>query len=491
MKFLYVFISFALILGACSPATAPAVLPTVSPSAIIIPSATTTSSATDIPKTPTLFPAETATISPSKTPGPISSIPSCTNMEAQNVLPADYHASGVMLSLDRPSYSSLSGSAPYQKSGLYFFDFSNRVENFFISLDDYQEQFKTKIIRLGVEDLSVSPDFLKAIYLVDVYVDSDWEFSKSWLEIYNAGTGERKRIFWKEEWEYIIGWVNNEYFAIRSGSSVVVLDLSGNVKKQFLASKYPDYSNPRVYVPSVFVLWGGYRRFDKYSFDSGGGNLASLFGTRDIRRLYNPSLEVYNPSLQYVIYTEVKERKPGIVLYGIEEKQKIIEIITDEKVHPAAFGGMPVWSPGGDNALMLLPMQNNPSRQALFLLNISGQIEQLTTFEVLGPYSWSPDGNFVAFWLSHGRQIGILDMKNKSLQIFCINGGYANGGSYITDGITASGDLVWLPNNNQILVEIFKVSGATQYEGIGIADLEKNILIELKWNVRYPIWLEK
>jgi hypothetical protein len=64
-----------------------------------------------------------------------------------------------------------------------------------INVEDYQKNFKKKIKWLEVEDLSVSPDFQKAVYVVDAYVDeSDWDPRKSWLEIYDANTNERKTI---------------------------------------------------------------------------------------------------------------------------------------------------------------------------------------------------------------------------------------------------------------------------------------------------------
>lgn len=487
MKYLYFFTILSLLLGACSPSNTAINEATPEPTETIAPSVTPTPLNT---ATPTI--ASTETVTPTKTPGPLSRVPSCTKLQVQKEFPTSTQIPGVLLSIDTPSYSSSSGISTRQKIGLHQFDFQSKRETPFLNIDDYQEHIKTKIIRLGVEDLSVSPDFQKAVYLVDVYAHSDWEVSQSWLEIYNSNTAEKRRIPWKEEWSYVVGWLNDENFAVRSGGSILIFDVSGNIKKQFLASRFPDYSNPRAYSPSVFVLWGGHRKFGDFSFDSGFGNLASVYlFPRDLTRLYNPTLESFNPSLEYVIYAKVKDRKPGIVMYDIAGKQKVIEIITGDVISPRAFGGEPVWSPIGNQAVMLLPIDAQASKQALFLLDIQGKVEQLTTFEPLGPYSWSPNGNFVAFWLSNGRQIGILDINNKDLQVFCLDGGYSNGGSFQEDGLAASGDLIWLPGNSQILVKLVKASRGNYYDGVGILDFETTQFLEIKWNASYPAWLEK
>jgi hypothetical protein len=404
-------------------------------------------------------------------------------MEVKRAVPENYPISGRVLNVDKAS-------------NLYHFDLSKRVQTSVLNLEDYQKEIKKKkIINLEVEDLYVSPDYTKAVYLVSAYIDElDWNPQKSWLEIYDSNTQETKRVPWKEEWSYIVGWINNEDFSIRSGGSVLLLNSSGVVKNQLIASHYPDYSNPRVFNPNAFVIWGGYRQFDGYSFDSGGANLYFDYHTlRSQARLYNPTLEIYNPTLDYVIYPEVKDKKPGIVLYDINAKRKIIEIMTGEKITLTAFGGLPVWAPDGKSALMLLPIDQKSTKQGLFLLDTSGNVEQLTTFEVTGPYSWSPDGKFIAFRVLGGIGIGILDISNKILTTYCYQGGYTLPVNSRIDinGLRTSGDIVWLPNNQQLLVEIFQGSGDHMQDGFGIADLEKGIFVELKWNARFPVWLKQ
>ncbi|MGC1378392.1 MAG: hypothetical protein WA821_19325 [Anaerolineales bacterium] len=477
-------------LTACSPNS------NLTPAAI--PSGTSTPAfVAKISETPTFPVTDTPTTIPTKEISwPISEVPACNSIKAQDQFSSDDVFTGSVLSQEQPPYFPKSGFGRFGVSGLYRFDFATKTDSSFIKPDDYQEK-KVKITRVGVEDLSVSPDFQKAVYLVDVYTneyaltDASVEPEKQWLEIYDSASGERKRLPWKDEWAYIIGWVNNNLFAVRSGGATLLLDSSGNIKQQFLASKYPDYSNPRAYNPDVYVLWGAYKALGPYSFDD---TVTSWFNRfyRDTVRMNNPPLEVYSPTLKYVVYTEVKDRKPGVVLYDIESRQKIIEISTGPKLGFAAFGGAPVWSSDGRQVLMLLPTQGqHAGQQNLYLLDVSGKIEQITSFEILGPYSWSPDGKSIAFWIPTGLQIGVLNLENKDLQVYCVKGDYFNDGSYFTGSLPAAGELFWLPGGQQILVEIAKTVGDGNYEGIGLVDLEKGLFTEIKWNVEYPIWLKK
>lgn len=50
---------------------------------------------------------------------------------------------------------------------------------------------------------------------------------------------------------------------------------------------------------------------------------------------------------------------------------------------------------------------------------------------------------------------------------------------------------MWLPDSQQLLVEIFRGSGRQRQDGFGIADLEKGIFVELKWNASFPVWLKQ
>jgi hypothetical protein len=462
------FLLLAFVLGACSTA--------VSPTSTLTPPATETPSATDIPNTPTPSPSPTAT----QTSWPISRIPPCTKMNALESIPDDYQISGRLLSINMPAGSS-SGwiSMSYVESRLLNFNLLTRIETDMLNAADYQDAMKTKIQFLYVGELNASPDFLNAVYRVDAY-DADYVPKKSWLEIYHANTGEITRIPWKKDWAYIIGWINADYFGIRAGGSTLFLDSTGDVKKSIHTSNYPDYSNPRAYKNNAHVLWGGYKLFDSYALKNAWSAIESKI------EILNPTLEVYSPSINHVIYTEVKNNKPGVVLYNIETQSKVIEIITGDEITFYAYGGAPVWSQKGDQALMLLPETENPPHQFLSLLDVSGKVERLTDFQIIGPYSWSPDGNFVAFWLNNGDQIGILDMKAKTLNTFCMNAVYSNHIDTLTSDyeIATGNDLVWLPNNKQLLFE-------TENAKIVIVDLEKHSFSYLKWDAISPVWLKE
>lgn len=453
-------------------------------SSTIVQTPTSIAPKTNTPRVTTIPYTPTSSQSPTATPKnwPISSIPPCINLNTLEATPDDYQISGTMMSIDAPPWSPSTGFWRYSRTLLHF-DLLSRIEIDMLNLEDYQGSKKEKLEILSTSDLYPSPDFLKAAFLITAYT-SDFERKSSWLEIYSANTGERVRIPWRDEWAYLIGWINDNLLAIREGGSTLLLDASGNIKNSIHTSKYPDYSNPRTYDEYAFVLWGGYRTFDSYSFE---GTAPVNLGTDP--KIYNPTLEIYNPTMEYVIYTEIVDSRPGIVLYEIKSQQKITEIITGSKVNSYVFGGEPVWSPKGDSAIMLLP--SGISSQRLFLLDITGKVEKLTKFPPLGPYKWSPDGNSIAFWLADGKQLGVIDMDTKDLRVFCIDTGYLGEQSYLVNDIPTGGEIVWLPNSNQLLVEMGKVIDGTRYEGIAIIDLEKALFIDLKWSASSPIWLNK
>lgn len=477
MKSLHLLLLVAFVIGACT--TISIQTPTVMATTTNTLQATETPVATEDPS------AQTPSSTPTSTPKswPISEIPSCTRMEVKDVLPDDYEIQGSLLSIDMPPWSSSGGFGKYPRTRLYNFNLSTRVEKDLAYPEDFQGSAKTKIAYLRIEDLYASPDFLKAVYLITAY-EADEVHSKSWLEIYHSDTGERTRVPWDKEWEYIIGWINANYFAIRKGGSTLFLDSYGSNKTSIHTSNLPDYSNPRAYNQYAFVLWGGRREFESYSFED-----ATPVYLKTHPKIYNPTLEIYNPSMEYVIYTEVVDEKPGIVLYGIESEQKIIEIPTGNEVTAFAFGGEPIWSPDGNSAIMLLPADHNSQR--LFLLTISGKVEELTSFELLGPYKWSPDGNSIAFWLADGKQIGVLNINTKELRVLCMDNVYLGERSYFVNDISAGAEFLWLPNNNQLLVEMGKIKNDIRYEGIAIIDIEKALFIDLKWNAILPVWLSK
>jgi hypothetical protein len=97
------------------------------------------------------------------------------------------------------------------------------------------------------------------------------------------------------------------------------------------------------------------------------------------------------------------------------------------------------------------------SNSELFLLDVNGNIEQLSDFKDYYPnawiyyYTWSPDGKQIAYWIvDHEKQpasrLGVLDMDTKTAVDLCLTStGY---------GDNLPPRLFWSPDGKQLLVEI-------------------------------------
>jgi Tol biopolymer transport system component len=159
------------------------------------------------------------------------------------------------------------------------------------------------------------------------------------------------------------------------------------------------------------------------------------------------TLSVYHPSLKLVIYKSFD----GVVLWDLFNKQ-IVKLLPDKD---GPFSSGPVWSRDGERFAIDL---DSPTGRNLFLISTTGKAEQVTTFERRSPgdlmdFTWSPDGQSIAFWLSTRKgedhvpiyDLTILNVNTQEVKSLCIHPiNYRQ--------IDPSGYIYWSPDGHELVV---------------------------------------
>lgn len=271
-----------------------------------------------------------------------------------------------------------------------------------------------------------------------------------------TGSGERVvRIPWDAKWRGISGWLDDERLWIsveRPGyvNDRLVLFNPFTKEQTEFPGDYPDASDkfPR-------IGWGG--------FDS--------------------SAKVFDPTLSIVVYPSGVNR---LILWDTITNTRI-SIIEGT----ISINGPPTWFQDGRSFII-----KNDQSGELFLVSRDGIEKQLThlhdyfpQFDI-APYSWSPDGRYIAFGLfvegSHypddyplvrqggNTRLAILDLETNLVTDYCVPN-------------HVSGAPIWLPNNYQLVVG----NHPFMNEGrVYLVDLAARSVFEIAENAYQVGWLE-
>lgn len=237
-----------------------------------------------------------------------------------------------------------------------------------------------------------------------------------WLIVANAQGRQHKQIALEVGWQYAkhIRWLDTQRLALNledpeiwwANSMVALNPFTGEQQK--LISDYPGLRPPRGISPHF------------------------LYGS-----------VIYHPSLNLVVYPALDPKgDPQIVLWNRQTQTEMARLVDFND-----FGHPPLWAPNSDffvvpaaPAAKVVAAHNTLDyNDEWFRVSHMGAVQQITHFsdfftEVhIGHASWSPDGQYLAFWLETvpspcpGENLTVLAMLTQQATNYCLLGSDTGG----------------------------------------------------------------
>jgi WD40 repeat protein len=403
--------------------------------------ATPTSSPT-IDATPTLQPSKvptnTATKLPTNTPTPdLSGL-----FNIQSFCPE--------ISDDATSLSGLTGTMVLaENSGLVFRDAqSNEEIRYQLPNDQIYYYYVT------------SPDQLH------IAVTEAKTFAKSSDVIVLTPDGQQETKFpLPGDWT-LFGWMNNEKLLIRQTRlgvpgeplELIALDVSTG-QQEILAADFPEFHSRE-----PFGDWG--------------------------------ALTIFDPTGALVLYPHVEGEKVFSSLWDVNAKKELARL---------QLGSWPRWSPDGKSLLIVA----EPGREVfrsfdeIFIMTLEGQVIRSSFFkdqfenDQIDLPAWSPNGRYIAFWLStdltiNTSKLAIFDLETSTVDLYCqeINPFPSRFGLYehlgYADWQVNAAPPIWSPDNQYVLVEDNQNFRSNTY----LIDLKNHAITQIAENARAVGWLK-
>ncbi len=269
-----------------------------------------------------------------------------------------------------------------------------------------------------------------------------------------AADGEQQRaISWDKDWGHMLSWLDNERLVIvpisRPEGTVFILNVFTG-QEQELLPPFPDVYN--IYPPG---LWG--------------------------------SKAVYDPSLTRVAYLRDSMTEGlGVVLWDLQAKQELWHLN-----HSEIIRNQPKWSPNGKQLAIAAPITDEWYHYELFAVSRDGQAMPLTNLTaaypvaVIGNFSWSPDGRYIAFWLDNrqtteqvyqGEYLLVLDTTARQVTDYCIPGNVMGGAA----------PPIWSPNSQQLIVENFYEANVSR---VVLVDIVQNFAAQIAEDLEPVGWM--
>jgi Tol biopolymer transport system component len=158
------------------------------------------------------------------------------------------------------------------------------------------------------------------------------------------------------------------------------------------------------------------------------------------------------------------------------------------------YGGIPVWSPNGEKFVIALA-ENVPqvrdSADELYIITSDGYSKRITylteqyAYVDIGEYSWSPDGRYIAFWLTIDprtdfiENLAVIDTQALILTSYCIPGkvGGGSGAHYP----------IWSPDGKQLVVE--NITNSDNQINVLLVDIQEGIAVNISHDMTPEGWM--
>ena len=310
-------------------------------------------------------------------------------------------------------------------------------------------------------DIRVSPNF-KLAALTIATTAPPWKTIK--LQIIDSSGVVQKEFRWKSEWGRVSYWLDNHRILIAKQSdlqlsiynptTIILLDIDTGQDVE-VQSAYPDLNQVSI------VNWG-------------------FINHR------------YSPNFSQVLYLTSSE-DPGYVNYFA-----LLDLDSNEILAtlPIELGEtwIPQWSPDGSQVLVAGLVEKPTQKSSewhgkeLFTIDAKGNISRLTHFTeyysgtvTIQDYSWSPDGQNIAFWLQADRA--------EKPELVTLN---INTGEIINHCITAlpfhaAIKPIWSPSSKYLVIETQETTNGVSRTLL--MDVTKNVITQIGENVSLIGWM--
>jgi len=273
----------------------------------------------------------------------------------------------------------------------------------------------------------------------------------------------------------LVGWLDNEQLVVRldtfiptsEPSSMPSLDMT---EVPTLLILNPFTGERRILEPDIpdLVPWGG-----KIPWWDGWSGL------------------VYDPTLKYAAYLG----KDGLTLRDLENAHTIASVLLD-------IYSRPFWSPDGERFAVADSLDYSKSAYEIYVMSLNGKVLQLSNLSAyhlsnyISGLTWSPDGRYLAFWLSSWDEeveyyfyntlinppasLAVLDTASGKIINYCIQG---DSREFVTP--------LWSPDGLQIVILEDQDTDSVDYDRVILIDLELGLAAQIAENMIPVGWLRE